>query len=70
MCHPSLHPASLSGVLAGWLTVLPCLSGQVAGHFPLRSGGEHGDTPELLADVLPLLQRYQVDAYLSGGWAS
>ena len=30
------------------------------------SGGEHGNTPELLEQVKPLLDRYQVDAYLCG----
>lgn len=69
MCHPSLLLVGLWD-LAGYPSCPACLSGQVAGHFPLRSGGEHGDTPELLADVLPLLQRYQVDAYLSGGGTS
>jgi len=38
----------------------------VAGHFPVLSGGEHGSTQSLLAAVQPLLEKYGVDAYLSG----
>lgn len=37
---------------ADWLVVV--------GHFPVYSGGEHGNTKELLDDVLPLLEKYQV----------
>lgn len=38
----------------------------VAGHYPVFSGGEHGNTAELQAQVLPLLEKYNVDAYLCG----
>lgn len=38
----------------------------VAGHYPIFSGGEHGNTPELQEVVKPLLERYKVDAYLCG----
>lgn len=38
----------------------------VAGHYPIYSGGEHGNTPELQAQVKPLLEKYGVDAYLCG----
>mmetsp|Transcript_553 Transcript_553/g.1439 ORF Transcript_553/g.1439 Transcript_553/m.1439 type:complete len:456 (-) Transcript_553:172-1539(-) len=38
----------------------------VAGHYPVFSGGEHGNTQELQEQVLPLLQKYKVDAYLAG----
>ncbi len=38
----------------------------VAGHFPMYSGGYHGDTEELQRDVRPLLEKYRVDAYLCG----
>ena len=37
-----------------------------ARHYPIFSGGEHGNTPELHASVKPLLERYGVDAYLCG----
>ena len=35
-------------------------------HHPIYSGGGHGDTPELIKDVLPLLQEYKVQAYFNG----
>lgn len=36
------------------------------GHHPMYSGGEHGPTPELIAQVKPLFERYGVRVYLSG----
>jgi hypothetical protein len=38
----------------------------VYGHHPVYSTGLDGDTPEIVARVLPLLQKHGVDAYLSG----
>lgn len=38
----------------------------VVGHYPVFSAGEHGDTPELIEELLPVMERYQVDAYLCG----
>jgi tartrate-resistant acid phosphatase type 5 len=38
----------------------------VFGHHPIYSGGLHGDQPELIAQVLPLLERYKVQAYFCG----
>lgn len=41
----------------------------VIGHHPIYSGGGplgHGDTRELIEDVLPLLKQYQVQAYFNG----
>ena len=38
----------------------------VAGHYPIFSVGEHGDTSELKDYLLPLLQKYNVDAYFCG----
>lgn len=39
----------------------------VAGHHTLRSGGSsHGDTPELVEQLLPILQRRKVLAYING----
>jgi len=49
---------TLSNSTADWLFV--------AGHYPVYSGGEHGDTQELLQVLDPLLQQYNVDAYFNG----
>jgi acid phosphatase len=38
----------------------------VVGHHPIYSGGGHGDTPELIATILPLLQEHKVQAYFNG----
>jgi len=38
----------------------------VVGHHPVYSGGEHGDTPYIIKHVLPLLEKYKVQAYFNG----
>ena len=38
----------------------------VASHFPMRSASRAGDNGELLASLLPELERWQVSLYLSG----
>ena len=38
----------------------------VAGHHPIFSRGEHGDTAALQTRLLPILQKYGVHAYLNG----
>lgn len=38
----------------------------VIGHHPIYSGGEHGDTPELIETILPLLQEHKVQIYFNG----
>lgn len=39
----------------------------VVGHHSIRSGGsEHGDTPEMVALVDPILHRNRVQVYLNG----
>lgn len=40
----------------------------VVGHFPVYSAtvGEHGETASLIADLAPLLSKYNVTAYFSG----
>src|SRR5665213_632656 len=37
----------------------------VIGHHPVFSGGEHGDTPYIVEHVLPLLEKYKVQAYFN-----
>ena len=38
----------------------------VVGHHPVYSGGVHGDTPYVIKHVLPLLEKYKVQAYFNG----
>lgn len=38
----------------------------VVGHHPIYSGGEHGNSPELIQKVLPLLIEHKVDLYCNG----
>lgn len=38
----------------------------VVGHHPVFSGGRHGDTPELIQWVQPLLEKHKVQAYING----
>jgi tartrate-resistant acid phosphatase type 5 len=38
----------------------------VVGHHAIRSVGHHGDTPELVNHLLPILQAYHVDFYMNG----
>jgi tartrate-resistant acid phosphatase type 5 len=38
----------------------------VVGHHTIRSCGPHGDSAELVRDVLPLLTRHRVSVYLNG----
>lgn len=38
----------------------------VIGHHPIYSGGKHGNSDRLLGRVKPLLDRYGVQAYISG----
>jgi acid phosphatase len=38
----------------------------VIGHHPIYSGGEHGDTAELIENVLPLLHENKVQAWFNG----
>jgi len=49
---------TLANSTADWLIVI--------GHFPVFSGGEHGSTSELQQDVMPLMQKYKVAAYING----
>lgn len=38
----------------------------VAAHHPIYSGGEHGDTPELIEQINPILIKYNVNLFLCG----
>ena len=38
----------------------------VIGHHPVYSGGEHGDTPYIIENILPLMEKYKVQAYFNG----
>jgi acid phosphatase len=38
----------------------------VFAHHPVYSGGEHGDQPEIIEAVLPLLYEFNVHAYFNG----
>jgi len=50
--------AALAASKAQWKIVI--------GHHPIYSGGEHGDTAELIENILPLLHQYKVQAYFNG----
>ena len=38
----------------------------MAGHHPVVSAGIHGNTPYLLSNLKPLMEEYDVTAYISG----
>jgi len=38
----------------------------VFGHHPVYSGGQHGDTPELIKSILPVMLENQVQVYFNG----
>jgi len=38
----------------------------VAGHHPVYTGGEHGNSKDLIEKLEPLLEKYKVDMYLAG----
>lgn len=38
----------------------------VAGHYTIYSNAEHGDTQDLIDCLVPLLEKYNVNAYLNG----
>jgi tartrate-resistant acid phosphatase type 5 len=50
--------AALAASTAPWKIVI--------GHHPVYSGGEHGDTPYIVEQILPLLEKYGVQAYFNG----
>jgi len=55
--------------LAWFKTALATSTAQwkiVIGHHPIYSGGGHGDTTELIENILPLLHEHKVQAYFNG----
>jgi acid phosphatase len=50
--------AALAASTAPWKIVIA--------HHPVYSGGQHGDTPYIIKHVLPLLEKYGVQAYFNG----
>lgn len=38
----------------------------IIAHHPVYSGGEHGDTAYIIKNILPLLEKYGVQAYFNG----
>jgi tartrate-resistant acid phosphatase type 5 len=38
----------------------------VCGHYPIYTSGEHGDSSELISNLQPLLEQYNVSMYLAG----
>ena len=50
--------AALAASKAQWKIVIA--------HHPVYSGGEHGDTPYIVKNILPLLEKYNVQAYFNG----
>jgi tartrate-resistant acid phosphatase type 5 len=49
---------TLAASTADWLFVV--------GHYPVYSGGEHGNTADLVSNLLPMLRKYNVDLYICG----
>jgi acid phosphatase len=50
--------AALAASAAPWKIVIA--------HHPVYSGGQHGDTPYIVEHILPLLEKYGVQAYFNG----
>ena len=61
------HPAEQLAWLDAALGASKARWKLVYGHHTIRSGGSgHGDTPELVANLLPILQKHGVQAYICG----
>ncbi len=64
-----LHTQDVAKQLAWFESALAASTAQwkiVIAHHPVYSGGEHGDTPYIVKHILPLLEKYQVQAYFNG----
>jgi acid phosphatase len=67
--HDHVASQDVPGQLAWFRTALAESKAQwkiVFGHHPIYSGGGHGDTPELIESILPLLHEHKVQAYFNG----
>ena len=58
MCIRDRFKDALAASQARWKIVI--------GHHPIYSGGEHGDTAELIENILPLLHEHKVQAWFNG----
>jgi acid phosphatase len=61
---PAAEVAWLDSRLAA--AAAQCNAVMTVGHHPIYSGGDHGDSPDLIAAFLPLLVKHGADAYISG----
>jgi acid phosphatase len=64
-----LHSQDTSKQLAWFEATLAASKAQwkiVIAHHPIYSGGDHGDTPYLIKHILPLLEKYKVQAWFNG----
>jgi acid phosphatase len=50
--------AALAASTAPWKIVIA--------HHPVYTGGQHGDTPYIIKHILPLMEKYGVQAYFNG----
>jgi len=67
--RPNVITQDVPGQMAWFRNALAASTAQwkiVVGHHPIYSGGEHGDTPELIENILPLLLEHKVQAYFNG----
>jgi tartrate-resistant acid phosphatase type 5 len=56
---PTRYFSAVEAINAAWKIVI--------GHHPIFSGGsEHGDQPELIRDINPLLEKHRVPVYFNG----
>ncbi|CAI5956964.1 unnamed protein product [Closterium sp. NIES-64] len=52
--------------LEGWLSNSQARWKVVGAHHPVFSYGKHGDQPEMVERIKPLLEKYGVDVYING----
>jgi tartrate-resistant acid phosphatase type 5 len=67
--HENVASQDVPKQLAWFKSALAASTAQwkiVFAHHPIYSGGEHGDQPEMIESVLPLLQEHNVHAYFNG----